>query len=67
MRPIRQGDPGRAYYHTLYPVAKGIRDCFAQDVVCAVHVRVQAAPRAGAATALVQRDTPWLAGADLFR
>ena len=48
MRPIRQGHPDRVNYHTPYPIAEGVWDYFAQNVVGAVDVRVQAAPSARA-------------------
>jgi hypothetical protein len=44
MEPIRQGDPGGVNYHTRYPIAKGVWDYFAQNVVGAIHIRVEAAP-----------------------
>jgi hypothetical protein len=44
MEPIRQGDPGGVNYHTRYPIAKGVWDYVAQNVVGAIHVGVQAAP-----------------------
>ena len=44
IRPIRQGNPDGVNYYTLYPVAKGVRDYFANDVVRAIHIRVEAAP-----------------------
>src|SRR6516162_2345436 len=47
MRPIRQGHPDRVNHHTPYPVAKGVRDSFAQDVVGAIHIRIDATPVGG--------------------
>jgi hypothetical protein len=44
MRPIRQGNPDGVNYDTRYPIAKGVWDYFAQNVVGAIHVGVQAAP-----------------------
>ncbi len=44
MRPIRQGNPDGVNYYTRYPIAKGVWDYFAQNVVGAIHVGVQAAP-----------------------
>ena len=44
MRPIRQGNPDGVNYYTRYPIAKGVWDYFAQDIVRAIHVGVQAAP-----------------------
>ena len=40
MRPICQGNPDGVNYHTRYPVAKGVWDYFAQNVVRAIHIRV---------------------------
>ena len=48
MWPIRQGNPDRVNYYTPYPVAEGVRDYFAQDIVRAIHIRVEAPPIAGA-------------------
>ena len=53
---IRQGKPDGVNYDTPYPVAKGVRDYFAQDVVRAVHVRIQAPSIARAKQAAC--DTP---------
>ena len=42
MRHIRQGNPDWVNYDTRYPVAKGVRDSFAQDVVRVSGVGVEA-------------------------
>jgi hypothetical protein len=34
--PIHQGNPDRVNDHTPYPVAKGVWDYFAQDIVRAI-------------------------------
>ena len=47
MRPIHQGNPDGVNHHTPYPIAKGIWDYCAPNVVRAFDVRVQAAPAAG--------------------
>jgi hypothetical protein len=44
MWPIRQGNPDRVNYNTLFPVAEGVRDYCAQDSVRASHIRVVAPP-----------------------
>jgi hypothetical protein len=43
MWPMRQGNPDGVNYDTPYPVAKGVRDYFAQDVVRAIDVCVEPA------------------------
>jgi hypothetical protein len=48
MRPMCQRDPDGVNYHTRYPVAKGVRDYFAQNVVRAVDVGIEAASTPGA-------------------
>src|SRR5262249_32584447 len=48
MRPMRQGNPDRVNYDTPYPVAKGVRDSFAHNVVRAIDVGVEASPIARA-------------------
>src|SRR5262249_53332076 len=48
MRPIRQCDPDRVDYDTRYPIAEGVWDYFAHDVVRTVDVRIQAPPIARA-------------------
>src|SRR5262249_39416398 len=44
MRPIRQGDPDGVNYHTPYPIAIGVWDYFAHDVVRAIHIGVEVPP-----------------------
>src|SRR5262245_7088421 len=39
MRPSHQGNPDGVNYHTLSPVAEGVRDYFAQDIVRAIYIR----------------------------
>src|SRR5262245_6274859 len=48
MRPIHHGNPDRVNYHTPYPIAKGVWDYFSQDIVRAIHIRVEPPPIARA-------------------
>jgi hypothetical protein len=48
LRPIRQGDPDGVNYNTPSPIAEGVWDSCAQNVVGSVAVRVQAASMARA-------------------
>ena len=46
MRPIRQGNPDGVNHYTPSPIAEGVWDYFANDVVGAIDVRVESAPAA---------------------
>src|SRR5215472_9932402 len=48
MWSIHQGHPDGVNYNTRYPVANSVRDYFAQNIVRAIDVRVEALPGAGA-------------------
>src|SRR5690242_8382002 len=39
---VRRGDPYGVDYHTLDPIAKGVWDCFSDDVVRTVYVYIDA-------------------------
>src|SRR5262245_14717948 len=38
--PHSYGEPYRVNRRTHYPIAKGVRDSFSQDIVRAIHIRV---------------------------
>src|SRR6266487_4552624 len=37
---VRWGTPNRVNYNTRFPVAKGVRDCFPNDVVRTIHIGI---------------------------
>ncbi len=37
---MRWGAPNRVNYYTRFPVAKGVRDCFSENVVGAIHIGI---------------------------
>src|SRR5574340_1209375 len=41
------GQPSWVNYNTLYSLAKGVRSYFAQDVISAVHIGIEADPTLG--------------------
>jgi hypothetical protein len=45
---VRWGSPNRVNYYTRFPVAKGVRDCFPNDVVRAIHIGIDQPPICGA-------------------